>query len=212
MTADEAMVIVTSVYVVLTGVYVGISVAAFRTLRQQGKTGERAAAAAKESADATTKNVEMIANIERPWVLASMEQEMRGEVIASRTIYLARCIIKNFGKTPAWITRWGVITKDIKIEEPLPLEPNYSAAPNDSIPEVLPPGESRSSLCAWLPERLSQAHEDKILLFVFGFVLYKDGFGRDHETRFCFRYYPPFRDNKAQGFHVGGPPAYNCQT
>jgi len=159
---------------------------------------------------AIKRQTEIGVRIERPWIMACIEQTMNKQVIGGREVLLNRCSIKNVGKTPAWITSWITKARDLETDI-LETEPNYGDT-KGSIPQVLPPGDSFDSVLPWLPERLDEAHRDRLFLYIFGFVSYTDGFGDPHETRFCFRYYPPFRDNKAQGFHVAGPPACNRQT
>jgi hypothetical protein len=196
--------------VYLTALYVLVSVFAFKAIQRQSAIAKIAADATKETAEATAKSVAMVYGIERPWVLGFVDQELHERVTVGTRSYTHRCSIKNVGKTPAWILSWTSKRKDVAIDI-LPPEPDYGDTSNFT-PQVLPPNESLHSSIDWLPERFDEAHRDERFLYVFGFVSYRDLFGETHETRFCWRYYPPFRDNKAQGFHVGGPPEYNKQT
>lgn len=198
------------VMVYLTAMYVIVSIFAFKAIQHQSAIAKLAADATKETAEATAKSVALAYNIERPWVLASIGQELQERVTAGVGYYAHLCTIKNVGKTPAWVLSWTAKAKDIGTDILTP-EPIYGEV-TDFSPPVLPPNESLSRSIAWLPERFEEAHRDERFLYVFGFVSYRDLFGECHETRFCFRYYPPFRENRAQGFHVGGPPEYNKQT
>ena len=165
---------------------------------------------------AIRRQVDVLVKVERPWILAVIGEMLPAQVSGEQDsfggippIYAARCTLKNFGRTAARIDSW-IATRAIVTVEPLPPEPDYSSA--QSAIQVLPPGESLNMLLPWTTEQVQQAHRDTLFLYVYGFVSYKDGFGDSHETRFCCRYYPPFRDNKIQGFHVAGPDAYNRQT
>ena len=45
-------------------------------------------------------------------------------------------------------------------------------------------------------------------LRVLGQIVYEDVFGRLHETRYCFRYYPEDTRDRLKGFYPEGPDAY----
>ena len=150
--------------------------------------------------------------IERPWVLAFMEWKVDQGILFNDQIRWASCTIKHFGKTAAWVESWTAGRENVNNPSDLPEEPHYGNVNDWVIPQVLPPGEGFTRTVAWTPEQFVAANDDKLFLFVLGFASYRDSFGESHDTRFCFRYYPPFKENRMQGWHVGGPPAYNRQT
>jgi len=181
------------------GGFIGLGILVWQTV-----ISRQAAYAAKTSAEA-------IMNAERPWVLASMGQIQECSIQdPSNPFWGSLCTIENFGKTPAWVKSWISQRGNLE-EDSLPQEPRYIPI-EDFTPQVLTPGQKLGRLMVWNRDQLNQAHSDKLFLYVIGFVDYRDSFGNTHETRFCFRYYPPFRDNKVEGFYVVGSEEYNRQT
>jgi hypothetical protein len=185
----KTYVILTACLVFFACLGIGVAIATLRAINRQGAH---------------------IINSERAWVLAYIDQTMQKHSMIGQEVLSTLCTIKNVGKTPARIIAWTCKRKDTEIDA-LDSEPAYGDV-QGFIPQVLAPGDNLSCWLTWLPEKFDQADRDKLFLYVFGFVSYEDGFGGPRETRFCFRYYPSLRDNKIQGFHVGGPPAYNRQT
>src|SRR2546428_7821853 len=158
---------------------------------------------------AIKRQVEITTGIERPWVTAFIELKNNWPFLQGDGALWSICTIKNVGRSPARIIVWTCRKGYAEIDTLA--APDYGDM-KDLIPYILPPGDTTSSIIAWPPEKLEQARQNRDVLYIFGFVIYEDGFGGRHETRFCFRYYPPFRNDKLEGFHVGGPAAYNRQT
>jgi hypothetical protein len=151
-----------------------------------------------------------LTNTERPWVLVNVGQLNLIETYpGGPCFYGALCAFCNFGKTPAWIDAVTVVHRSKEQADPGPL-PTFEKS--DFVPQVLPPKQPLEEVVPWSVEQRDNAHRDQAFLFVLGRVLYHDFAGTSHETTFCLRYYPTFRDNKAQGFHVSGPEGYNNQT
>jgi hypothetical protein len=196
-----------------TVVYAVVTIVMFFSIRSQARTARRAAEYAQTMSDTASKQLAMVQRIERPWLIATVGQLQEVAIEAIRQHMMsAKCTIRNCGKTPAWITAWINVTKVIEIGEELPPEPDYGEEIERLDEYPLPPEGTIGSMLNWHPDQVRDAHRDKLALYAFGFVSYRDGFGRSHETRFCYRYYPPFRNNKMQGFHLGGPPEYNNHT
>lgn len=182
--------------VILTSIYVGV---AFFTLLAIWKQSKIAAAQMKH-----------LVSVERPWLLVNVGQLNPIETYpGGPCFYGALCTLRNFGKTPAWVDAFTIVHRCIEKLDPGPL-PTFEKS--DFAPYVLPPEQPLEEIVPWTKEQRDNAHKDQAFLYVLGRVLYHDFAGASHETTFCLRYYPTFRDNRAQGFHVTGPPEYNSQT
>jgi len=141
-----------------------------------------------------------------------------------------------FGKTPARITEARFALRLIptknnsrRREPDLPENPNYAGITGLEITGkntivIAPGGDFR--IQEFLspppkPEDLEETRDGKKVLCVYGFIKYKDAFGRGRETRACFVYDFSFGGilrspdgivlNPA-GFRPGGSAAYNQAT
>jgi hypothetical protein len=205
---DRWTLIWTGITAVATGVlvFVGIGAirAALRTLgemRNQGGT-------AREAADAALLNAQALIASERPWFVASIEQEDHSDYWRVR--------ITNKGRTPGHLNAMFSEYIFVSLPEDLPIPPEYHSPCFMPDTRFFVTGDSftdREQLPGFNPiyciEHERQNQTD--LLVIYGRATYSDTFTWGtpgeiiHETRWCYVYhqYPTGR------FAPCGPYAYN---
>jgi hypothetical protein len=183
-------------------------------IKEQTKATATAADAARKSADA-------LIDIERPWVLITVERpdyryiKMDGE---DTLRYTGGWRMRNFGRTPARITHLAGTFECLEELSFLPKTPVYLHAPEIDVQILAPTGnqtedEGLSVTIPYTDEKLpeglwTELKAGKKKLVFYGFVAYEDPFGRKHETRFCYAL-----STKWLSFiDIAGPPEYNKQT
>ena len=130
-----------------------------------------------------------------------------------------RWVVENKGRTTAWVTALGSASQIIKAGDELPEEPPYTmAGPFTREGTVLPPN-AKASRGVNIPAPNMAAIEhgyqgQEYVLYVFGIVEYRDIFGGEHETRYCYRFKPgpTEADPAPRDFYVDGPTSYNRAT
>lgn len=170
--------------------------------------------AAKQSADAAEKTLSLI---ERAWVSVQVDEidlnaieslrENPAQVTDKFRMMLAvRYKFLNSGKTPARLTRTGVLFKAVvpkELPEPLSYEGGSPRtvliAPNEPYPLALTLFLDRDTIWNLL------GGTKKLTLY--GFARYLDALDKPHETRFCMM--ATFRKGEPPTFGVDGPPSYN---
>jgi hypothetical protein len=177
-------------------------------------------------------------DIERAWVLVT---SIGNPIPLSRPIppgYVVGIVynFQIFGTTPARITavrfRCHLVEahkSSIPSAPKLPPEPKYSTGRQPSeIPEggrtVAPGGpfsigvNIESSMSS---AELADLRDKKKFLCSYGFIEYKDAFGRSGKTQLCYVYNWPVggvitapggQVLNGEGFQLGGPPAYNTES
>ena len=124
--------------------------------------------------------------------------------------------IKNYGQSPAIITKTEHSASIIKREEQLPTHPQYLARPEVSYfaPDPIVPQGGSPVYWKITKEAMAEICTGQRNLYIFGRVIYKDIFGRNRETRYCFRYFPaiPGTHDRHVGFFPDGPPDYHKLT
>jgi hypothetical protein len=140
---------------------------------------------------------------------------------------------KVYGKTPVKFIESRFICESVPVKEGTsPPEPNLPEIPNyeraDSIKDI-PEGSifAPEREFSFLPGRVLTDNErddvnyDRTLLCAYGFIKYKDVFGKKRQTKCCFVYRIPrggvvrSPDGyifNAEGFRIGGPDGYNKAT
>lgn len=198
------MAILTGIYVLLTGVYVLIAYFTLRAIHRQAdiaeaqsrdalataSTAEKAAIAARDSADA-------LMSAERPWILASKANLTTRSIVhsdepdkGSQKHWGISFSIKNSGKTPAIIHEFvggldfvtDLSHTDTVYGEPYASQPDQIMAPQEESSEItfimerpLTPQESES----W--------RKGELVSYVgFGRVSYSDSLEKRHISSFCF--------------------------
>jgi hypothetical protein len=99
--------------------------------------------------------------------------------------------LRNNGKTPAWVTAAGSNGWWVDDKHPLPKTPKYDLmGPFTKEGQLLPP-------TAWLSQgfplqktQIDRAVRKEAVLYIFGFIEYRDIFGNQHMTRYCYQAKP----------------------
>lgn len=163
---------------------------------------------------------------ERSWVIASPEPrcpmlsfapEVRDPIGKEfRNIFV--CAVRNVGSTPARIIDATVAYRQVQSLGHIPVEPEYGQGPMNAMALVK---EDSFAVVALLQPHVILSKKDYLaieaseeFLYGYGRVIYKDVFGRTHETRFGYLYhFPQGGDPRPSGFQREGlPPAYNHAT
>jgi hypothetical protein len=167
---------------------------------------QRTVKAAKESADA-------LINIERPWLLVTSIGTKSDFMDDGRHVTFAYFVIKNYGNSPAWIMEMGGTFDTIPSLSALPTNPIYKHTENEANRGIVlgkPKTEDDQQSFRFPHNRLSLQVLPRVkeeIWCVYGFVTYKDIFGKTHETRFCsvLDQWPHFK-------FVDVGPKYNLHT
>lgn len=174
----------------------------------------KAADAAKRSADAFVLN-------ERAWVVATLDYRIPDPPPSVQwgadalSIQYFCPFFRNFGKSPATITRIAMKCAQIPMSAELPDEPDYLDAllvPGRMVlaPEVLLRSPYLPSISGTDIPAIKQKEQR---LYIFGFVDYEDLEGKVRYTRFCFEYFVPAGYSPdPEGFSLSGPASYNQTT
>ena len=121
----------------------------------------------------------------------------------------------NKGRTPAWVTGMGSRGQVLRPENELPPEPTYTlAGPFPAGGNVLPPGAYTRQGLPLNAQQWASIEKGESVFYFYGFVAYRDIFGGNHETRYCFRFKPAPTDTdpSPRDFYVTGPTGYNRAT
>ncbi|MGA9304958.1 MAG: hypothetical protein WBW31_06080 [Candidatus Sulfotelmatobacter sp.] len=152
---------------------------------------------------------------ERAWVVSDIASSIPEDAKDSPNGFQIIYLLGNKGRTPAWITAIGSRGRLTTAVKKLPPEPDYDwAGPFPPEGTVQPPNASIER-----GTKLSQADLNYVeigvsTLYIYGIVKYRDIFGDEHETRYCYVFKPgPTADNPApRGFYIDGPEGYNAAT
>lgn len=194
---------------VLAGVGIlGVLVAVWTLLviRRQTIATRIAAMAAKESA-------ESLQNIERAWILLGEFNEERHNYRRDGIDILLN--FHNYGKTPAWVLETSFRFANISDSEyraALNYEPAFLSKHADPVPpgKPLPTIRRPLELSEYLVGRPNQGN----LLF-FGFIRYRDVFGKVRETRVRMKFQRNQEDliqDRPGQWIYDGPPDANRHT
>jgi hypothetical protein len=152
--------------------------------------------------------------IDRPWMAAEMEKPP--DEWEPGNFLRVGCHIENIGKTPAFLLEkgdtWRVLKKTETLDQTYPAFEKIEKWGGDGI--LFPPKAEiaiASDVIGDVPRLIYNGDE---VLWIYGYIKYRDSFKTDHETRYCFRYFPRFgnRATMSVGFYPAGPPAYNRHT
>ncbi|HEY1985205.1 MAG TPA: proline-rich domain-containing protein [Terracidiphilus sp.] len=194
-----------------------LAVSTLRKIERQTKSGETAAAAAADGAQAALLLAQSIVHSERPWILISIEPSVNidngFDVVAT-----------NRGRTPARI----VSTVDEFVTAPD--ETNMASTPAykrterrvPTFPLILVPGEftrvksfCRADVKAFCEteKQLKSLEDWEERLFVYGKVTYVDlsayADQETHETAWCYWH---IHGRRNSALVAAGPPSYNLHT
>ncbi len=200
--------------------YVGIMVAlsTLKKIERNTRGTEAAAAAAADLAQAALLNAQSVIDLERPWILISVEPSPGVE-------NGFRVLATNRGRTPARIVDVSEQMLFAVDEKHLPRNPAYrSEEPPDALllQIVLVPGESATILkfcrddlkgVCNSAEKLKRVENWNEKLFLYGRVTYMDLISAPdkqmHATTWCCWY---IHGRQKSGLVLAGPPDYNLHT
>lgn len=120
--------------------------------------------------------------------------------------------VENFGRTPAILLRSCV---NWKIIESLPATPDYGAIKDYGIGSVIKADENKtfttgSRAVTFTDDQISEVSDGKKLLWVFGFVEFRDFTGNIHTTGYCASW--TWISGRSHQFAEAGPKSYRYQT
>jgi hypothetical protein len=162
-----------------------------RRLRETVEATKDAAEAAKKSADVAEQAVAMS---ERPWVDA---QDWRLTAKGPDSLTSVKFNLRNFGKSPAWISKLSVKLIFIEAGTEFPSIPDYTSKIDnfyaDAPGRVIPAGETLEQNCLleemWMnEEQFRQILRGLSYLWLFGRIDYEDALKRPHNTGFSAQF------------------------
>jgi hypothetical protein len=143
----------------------------------------------KTAAEAANRSAQLAVSIQVPRLVLfklSIEEEGAGVLAAKLQSPKARVVLKNYGKTPAFLESQAL---GVYVGLSLPEKPNYSPFAYDLEPENIVEPDAQYTFDGIRPfhqsEQLSAIMEQRTFLWVYGYVQYKDFLGAKHRTRFC---------------------------
>jgi hypothetical protein len=143
----------------------------------------------KLAAEAANRSAQLAVSIQVPRLVLfklSIEEVGLGNFAAKLQSPKARVVLKNYGKTPAFLESQAL---GIYVGLSLPEKPNYSPFAYDLEPENIVEPNAQYTLEGirpyHQPEQISAIIEQQTFLWVYGYVQYKDFLGARHITRFC---------------------------
>ncbi|MGA8215600.1 MAG: hypothetical protein WB799_18525 [Candidatus Sulfotelmatobacter sp.] len=114
--------------------------------------------------------------------------------------------IKNIGNTPATIVRKFHFKSVLEPGEDFQATPPYLDTKESQTEYLMIPGAIEPAIVEIEEHEVLNLHQLRI--HVLGQVVYRDVFGKPHETRYCLRYYPQPTADRQPGFYPEGPSAY----
>jgi hypothetical protein len=191
----------------LVAVGVGGIIYAARTLgaiRHEAEIAKEIAAAASLNAAAANLNAKAVIDSERAWVVA--EIPCISDIAIGQPLSII-WTVKNGGKTTARVMEKGENFSVQPSLTSLPEQPHYRGPTLWPDALVLAPNSTLS--CALRvpdPDTWQPIEDGYMILFVYGFVKYRDVFEREHETRYIFRY------DASKAFSIDGKLEYSKAT
>jgi hypothetical protein len=192
--------------------------------REQSRDLKQAIAVTKDAADAACKGAEVatlqarvLIGVERPrFELSSVELEWADQSV--RQALKAPSVdvaFTNHGRTAAFITEKCI---EAKLTQSLPEDPAYSAVETLPIVDAI---DSGKTVTASAHRRVGELSEDQIrlvlggrnILWVYGYINFRDFLGMKHRLGFCLRWAPPEHEASIGGtFLQDGPARYTYRT
>lgn len=146
---------------------------------------------------------------ERAWMMADFKTHIPTTIDGGAN-FRFRIDIQNLGETPAKIIGSQSVGKIVKSDEKLPAEPAYPASNDHASAFFLAPTGGSPLYFTIKKIAMEEISRGERILWAYGRIQYRDTFKRHHETRYCFRYYPPIPGSADThiGFFEEGPPRY----
>jgi hypothetical protein len=176
-------------------------------LRKQTEANITSANAARQSADIADANLR---HLERPYiVLDPIACTPSNQQYLAPFELILDFVYRNAGRTPALMRKVFI---DFDFADALPQTPTYRTTGKPNMFGTLIPGETskiighRSHAVTGQPE-MNRLRSQQTAFITYGFIQYKDIFGKEHITGFGFRY--DFGRNKMADW---GDDPYNYYT
>jgi hypothetical protein len=206
-----------------------------KLLREHAGHFESLANATKDNAQAARENAQAVMGSERAWILVRMRPSgprkkgnqwywANGTPLTVLEVMtnmhkpeLIGYMVKNYGRTPGWVTSQWATAKIVETESQLPQPPDYFCKPASIFVRksnaAYVPGYRRRNRIFIPSDDLTPVASRTSFLYVYGIITYRDIAGGNHETRFCFRWHVPDTDDiDPQAFYREGPEGYNGET
>jgi hypothetical protein len=204
------------VYIGLTAALTVLAVLTLTAVSYQAAKTREAAEAAKEGAEAALKQANHTVASERAWIIANVNTAP-SPVNADVPVKIFPTF-KNAGKTPAFLIEKSESSQTLDSGTSLPVDPVYPMpekwdgngvplAPNEVLPIFLRSIEFDRS-----PREMF--FHGKVF-WIWGYIKYRDVFGNDRETRYCYSYeMVKASENTFEmiAYYLVGPAAYNGTT
>jgi hypothetical protein len=184
-------------FLVLATIGLGIvAIVQINFLERAETISAQSAKAAKEAADATRDSVNLAKDTAerqlRAYVYVLPPPQGIPNAVADG-LQRAVVAVRNSGQTPAYQMQFrGNFGFG---PYPAPTNPTFREGPYGGAMVLNPATELTTGAVISTEEKFSQADLDSIVdgktrrLYIFGSVIYKDAFGKDRVTEFCFAYY-----------------------
>jgi len=183
-----------------------------RDMRDAITTAQTSADAAKNSADAAALHAQAAIGVELPAIFVTqiiLHARDLGTLAARLQYPEISITFENFGRTPAFLARSSV---EVVLAKDLPESPVYATV------VAYPPGTLIEKGTPYIINLQRREYsilevEDIIngisVLWVYGFVSYRDFIKRSHKIGFCARLFCSDRPNAVNEFRLGyGPEGY----
>ncbi len=130
---------------------------------------------------------------DRPWI--NVEGWRFSAPPSIDTPIIVKFYVRNFGKSPAWISKLFVRLATIDSGENFPEPPDYSPNPvdginNDAKGRLIAPGEAIEFTCLMRGRKMFDSTEyarwrdGSFYIFAYGFIDYEDSWGKIRPMRF----------------------------
>jgi len=157
--------------------------------------------AGQASAKAAIKSYETVRDLERPWILARMEppdpdmtipdsEWVKDTSKKKELVY----VIRNYGRSPAWVKKHWSGIKVLTNSSDLPDKPEYDPKQwtiDINLSEFYEPGKRRRNILSIPYGLVWELIERNRFLYIYGWIEYRDVWGDQHETHFSFFYHVP---------------------
>lgn len=155
------------------------------------EASDRSASAAETSAKAAQESARLAAEgmqISQRAYLGTTSIEFLSNIPNANQSLIAKVILKNLGSSPALNVRIAYkmhFQEDVQTVRPLYPDnkaPGFDIAPGVEVPlEHILPGTVTA-------QNMSDLDNDSKRLYAFGWARYKDIFGKEHWTKWCYEY------------------------
>jgi preprotein translocase subunit Sss1 len=188
-------------------------------LKESNAAARDNAEAAKANAAAAEENVALVRSqlratqiSERAWVVPTIGPIK--ETNAGSAFQIV-CEMTNNGRTPAWVNAAGSVGIVLSDGQEIPKIPAYTyMGPFNKAGALLATGGSLPQGFPLSKDLLAKVVKNETKLFVTGFVEYRDIYGEEHRTSYCYqlKQSQDLTRTELLDSYVAGPPELNDAT